>query len=218
MYGLSEKSGVYKLTNKINGKIYIGKAINILKRITEHKNEKRKISILYKAIKKYGWENFEVEILQDFDYIDNLELFALETAYIDFFDSIYREKGYNINLFGTGSVNFRHSEETKKKISLANKGRLLGENHPLYGKHQTQETINKIIQSKLGKKPEKAIIASILARNRKIKQLDLKTNEVIKIWSSIKEAANTLGFRHQFLWRVLNNIRKSYKGYGWQYE
>lgn len=63
--------GIYKITNKINGKCYIGQSINIQKRINEHfwksKCEKDVSfnSILHTAIRKYGKENFEYETLQE---------------------------------------------------------------------------------------------------------------------------------------------------------
>ena len=41
-----------------------------------------------------------------------------------------------------------HTEETKKKISEARKGKTQGENHPFYGKHHSQESLNKISQSR----------------------------------------------------------------------
>ena len=59
-------TGIYKITNMVNGKVYIGQAKDIEKRWKEHKREfryKRKEKIvLYKAMKKYGFENFDFEI------------------------------------------------------------------------------------------------------------------------------------------------------------
>ena len=73
--------GIYKITNKINGKIYIGQSININKRINEHfwqsfnQKDVSFNSILHQAIRKYGKENFSWEVLQECDVkeIDSLE-------------------------------------------------------------------------------------------------------------------------------------------------
>ena len=90
--------GIYKITNKINGKIYIGQSININKRINEHfwKSFNQKDvsfnSILHQAIRKYGKENFSWEVLQECDV---KEIDSLEKKYIEQYDCI-SPKGYNI--------------------------------------------------------------------------------------------------------------------------
>ena len=60
--------GIYKITNNINNKCYIGQSKNIKRRFSEHKSEKyRKIHItkrLYRAITKHGIENFSFEIIE----------------------------------------------------------------------------------------------------------------------------------------------------------
>jgi group I intron endonuclease len=74
--------GIYKMTNKINGKVYIGQSIDINKRIKEHfwkaTNEKDVSynSAIHQAIRKYGAENFDWEILEECnaDVIDEKEV------------------------------------------------------------------------------------------------------------------------------------------------
>lgn len=65
-------TGIYKMTNKINGHSYIGMSKNIERRIGEHKRlaykskrEDDKKKALYKAIRKYGFNNFSFEILEE---------------------------------------------------------------------------------------------------------------------------------------------------------
>ena len=57
---------IYKLTNTINDKVYIGQTVNFRARRSKHKNSwkpGRPKTYLSRAINKYGWENFKVEIL-----------------------------------------------------------------------------------------------------------------------------------------------------------
>lgn len=85
------KKDIYKFTNKINGKIYIGQTKNIKKRIYQHiKGKTYKVSKIHNAIKKYGIENFSIEILEH--DIENYN--EREKYWIKFYNSI--ENGYNI--------------------------------------------------------------------------------------------------------------------------
>jgi group I intron endonuclease len=65
-------TGIYKITNKINGKCYIGQSQHIEKRWTDHKtashnqNDKGYEYPLYRAFRKYGIDNFTFEIIQEF--------------------------------------------------------------------------------------------------------------------------------------------------------
>ncbi len=142
-----DEAGIYKLTCKNNGKIYIGKSVNIARRLKEHKLCGTKTVGKYffqNVIIKHGWESFEVEILEkfeDFDKLrDNSTLLKRETYYINLFDSSNREKGYNICKESTDKTGIPHSEETKEKIRQANLGKKL-----------STETKKKISESKLGK-------------------------------------------------------------------
>ena len=54
---------IYQLTNKVNGKIYIGKTYDLDRRISEHKCANKE-TLISQAIRKYGWENFEIKILE----------------------------------------------------------------------------------------------------------------------------------------------------------
>lgn len=85
------KKIVYKITNLINGKIYIGQTNNLKRRIQEHKHDKRANKPIRNAIQKHGWENFKVEELY---YGENYN--EKEKKFILLFDSRNKEKGYNI--------------------------------------------------------------------------------------------------------------------------
>lgn len=94
---------IYKITNLINGKIYIGQTKDFHKRVLEHKSkeynsEKSKNKLLYLAFDKYGLENFSFEIIEDNveNYNEREEYWiAYYHSYIN--DKIYgNSKGYNM--------------------------------------------------------------------------------------------------------------------------
>ncbi|MFW6219641.1 MAG: GIY-YIG nuclease family protein [bacterium] len=120
---------IYKITNMINGKIYIGQTIRSLeKRIYEYKkallyNNSFNNEHLKKSFNKYGFDNFKFEIIDTALDID--ELNDKEIKYIKEYDSTNRERGYNIHKGGRNSL---LSEETKEKMSQVRKGIKQNEN------------------------------------------------------------------------------------------
>lgn len=86
-------AGIYKITNLIDGKCYIGQSANIEERYNEHKHHK--LSDIDKAMDELGDENFSLEILQE---CSKEEMDELEDYYIQKFNSI--ENGYNIRRGG----------------------------------------------------------------------------------------------------------------------
>jgi len=91
--------GIYKVTNKINGKIYIGQSVNIEDRWRNHKfkpfyeKSGQYNSLFYKAIRKYGIENFIFEVVEE---CKKEELDEKEKYWIKYYDSNNLEKGYNL--------------------------------------------------------------------------------------------------------------------------
>jgi group I intron endonuclease len=106
---------VYKVTNKINGKIYIGQTTKTLE--TRFKEHQVRGNLLFQAIKKHGVENFKIEEIDSACSMD--ELNALEEYHIHFNNSI-TPGGYNLRAGGNCST---FSEATKKKMSEAKKGK-----------------------------------------------------------------------------------------------
>ena len=133
---------IYKATNKITNKSYIGFDKNWPSRKHGHKSRAKHSSNNYKfynAINKYGWDNFEWQVMyQSKDYDHTYK--TIESYFIEQYDSY--NTGYNMTKGGdgaTGSKNsgapkgripwnkgktgHKHSEETKRKLSNANKGK-----------------------------------------------------------------------------------------------
>ena len=98
-------SAIYKITNKINGKAYIGKTLksNPIDRFKTHikdsKIEGRKNRALYRAFNKYGIENFNFEVIEEVN--DYTKLSEREIYYINKYDTY--KNGYNETLGGDGT-------------------------------------------------------------------------------------------------------------------
>lgn len=113
--------GIYKITNKLNGKVYIGQSIDIDTRWIQHINAKDNFAI-HNAIKKYGKENFKFEVLLECP-VDMLNVW--ERDMIALYNCI-SPNGYNLT---DGGGRCKYSEETRLKISEARKGMHLSEEH-----------------------------------------------------------------------------------------
>lgn len=91
---------IYKITNQINNKVYIGQTVKSLqKRFTQHKNNSNKEYfsqiVLYKAFNKYGIENF---FFEEIEQVPNELLDEREKYWIEYYDSYFN--GYNSTLGG----------------------------------------------------------------------------------------------------------------------
>ncbi len=107
---------IYKITNKINNKVYVGQTTRSLKERWNAHLKPNSCRALYRAIEKYGKENFTVEEIDGANSLS--ELNYLEQHYIWINNSL-APKGYNLL---SGGKNHTTSEETRKLISDSKKG------------------------------------------------------------------------------------------------
>jgi group I intron endonuclease len=129
------KSGIYMLTNKITGDIYVGQSTDISKRFRNYFNIGYLNSKSYRinrALVKYGYSNFSLTILE---YCSISDLTMREQYY---FQKL--EPQYNILKIAGSSLGFIHSAETKAKISVSLKGIYIGENSALFGRSHLKKT------------------------------------------------------------------------------
>lgn len=116
---------IYRATNSINGKSYVGFDRNWPYRKTAHKCAVKKGSkqVFYNAIRKYGWENFIWEVLEQSEDKELL-LKEKEEYYIRKYNTHYKSGyGYNMTYGGEGTFGWIPSAETKQKISESKKGK-----------------------------------------------------------------------------------------------
>ena len=198
MYGY-----IYITTNKINGKQYIGK----------HKINGRESSyigsgvVLKQAINKYGKENFDNEIIE---YCETLEeLNKREDYYIKKFDAVNSKNFYNVANGGQGGDLTAHMSEEEYAAHIEKfKGKnnsmygvhRYGKDAPMYGKKHSPETRRKLSEAKKGKKlseETKAKVKKSLKELYKTKTHHLaisilaidENNEVVGKFKSMHEAA-----------------------------
>lgn len=117
----NDYSGVYKIENLVNGKIYIGQSTHIRQRWTEHKKELRhnrhKNEYLQRAWNKYGEDNFKHEVLElcSEDLLDEKECY-----YIQLYKTFDNDKGYNLT--SGGGRRKEYSKTTREKLRINGTG------------------------------------------------------------------------------------------------
>ena len=170
---------IYKITNDINQKIYIGKTeFSIEKRFKEHckdafkpTEEKRP---LYAAMRKYGIEHFHVELIEETNQPEEREIYWIE-QYHSF------KNGYNATLGGDG----KHYCDYDLIYSLYESGKTINEIATILN-YDTKTCSLALTEKGITAQQKKQ--RKIECDSKIIIQLDKNTNEVINIFSSIAEA------------------------------
>lgn len=117
---------IYKYTNKVNGKVYIGQTLDEEKRYRDHKFCTGKCVHFHLAIKAYGFENFEYEVIfrDQFDNVNDAKIVLDDRerqAILDYM-SWDQSKGYNLTIGGGGSGGYKHTKEHKSYMRQKLKG------------------------------------------------------------------------------------------------
>lgn len=139
-------SGIYKIINKKNNKLYIGSGKNLNDRKRSHftslKQNSHNNQHLQNAWNKYGQNAFKFKTIEKVD--DTFKRWKREQEYLD----SYRLSGNWNKLYNIQKAVNNHflAEETKQKMSKSSKG----ENNSFYGKTHTKETREKISKTKNG--------------------------------------------------------------------
>jgi len=160
-------AGIYKFTNKHNNKVYIGKSVDLSKRLIIHKNTRlksRRQTYFEHAIIKYGWDSFTLDILETFPEFDKkreedkIFLLKRESYYISEYKSTDKAYGYNLCEYSNDNTGRSLTEEHKEKIRIANTGKKMSlesiekTRAAHLGVKLSEEHRKKLSQSKIGKK------------------------------------------------------------------
>ena len=121
-------SGVYRFTNKANGKIYIGSSRDVFKRFKTHQNKKNGCLLFCRAIKKYGICGFSFDVLEVVPILGldrkeaRLVLLVAEQRWLDELKP-FGEIGYNMRFKADSPAGMEVSAETRAKIGIRHKGK-----------------------------------------------------------------------------------------------
>jgi group I intron endonuclease len=263
---------IYKITNLINKKVYIGQTTGSIKtRWAVHLRDSKiqKNNKFYNAIKKYGQENFKIDIIEN-DIDTHEVLNQRERYWIKYYDSY--KNGYNSTFGGEespmknkevckkvsealkgkpktinplkksqkGKKGTPHTEAHKKYISEKLKNRSISEETRIklrnanLGKKQSNETILKRSIAMKGKKfteeHKKKISDSLKIngykatgsenpRSKKVAQINVETNEIVRIFESASLAQEAMSKNKTggLIIRLLNGKGKTAYGFKWKY-
>lgn len=207
---------IYKVTNLINNKVYIGQTINFKKRKSHHlsvsfnpKNSSYD-HYFHRSIRKYGKNNFSWEVICILDIEDKHELKNqldyLEKYYIKKYNSF--KDGYNLTKGGDGGCLGRVlNKETRLRISNSKKGMIFTESHK-----------KKLSLSKTGCKHNLyGIKGSQNKTSKPIIQYD-KDHNLIREFISLTEASKTLSINIGNISSCLKKRHKSAGGFIWEYK
>jgi group I intron endonuclease len=209
----------YKITNLVNGKIYIGKTANIRKRWNGHKTaantqNPNDYSILHRAIRKYGANNFSIEQLSE--HTIEKEALAQEQVFIAQFQAKDRNIGYNLTDGGDGISGYKLTPEQRKKLSIARKGQFIGEANPFFGGKHSSETIGHL--SDIAKKRYTDDKEKYDALN--IAQCDLTTEQCVNIQKqysteniSFEELANNFSTSLHAIHNIIHGTYSAIRGH-----
>ena len=208
---------IYKITNNINDKIYIGQTnYTLSERLHQHyldsKKQHRKNRPLYQAINKYGIENFSIELIEETNNPLEREIY-----WIEYYGSF--KNGYNATMGGNGKryLDYDLIISTYNQLQNINKvAKILNVDQGSISTILNMYNINIIHGGKVTKRQSSKIVAMI----------DKNTNQIIKVFSSHMDAARWLITNNKSsdkdikiagrIGSVVKGKRKTAYGYQWK--
>ena len=200
---MSTICGIYKVTNKINNKIYIGQSVDIYDRWIKHKAPGHSQCTFHTALDKYGLENFTWEIIEQ---CTQSELNEREKYWIQYYNSY--ECGYNETYGGDGVQRYNYKEIYDLWLSGLN----------------CQEIANalncddSVITRALAEYETEETLRSRAQVKRPVVAIDIKTGQSLKVFDSLRAAwlyfnPNIIG-----IGTLIHRINKKYKVNGYYFE
>jgi hypothetical protein len=198
------KSGIYRWTNLITNKSYVGSAINLTKRFRNYLSVKhlklvllKAKSIIHSSMLKNNYENFELDILE---YCEKDSLIEREQFYIDLL-----KPEYNILETAGSRLGSKHTLDSKKKMSIKSRGRKI-----LYDNKVSRVYLPKLVNS------DTRLKLALRNRGVNVKIFD-SSNILVNEFTTIKSAANYMGINYNTISKIYET-GISYDGFIYKFE
>lgn len=236
--------GVYCIEHVSSGKCYVGKSINIERRLASHKYwlTRKEMSkthcnrYLYNAVQKHGWDAFDCYVLQEFPVVDEEVIAVSELFWMEWLNSTERNFGYNLRM--DSSTKMIVHDETRVLLREVS----TGERNPNYGNYWTERQKKRMSQIALKRhgsglygqewrdkisrastelwkdeSKRKAMAENVSKAKEKYRFHQYsREGKLIKTWGSVKEIIEeNPGYKWQNIYSVCNGYKKTYMGYKW---
>lgn len=238
--------GIYSITHIGSGKRYVGKSVNIERRIIAHKcsltshdyNPKSVNRHLYNAVQKYGWVEFKTEILESFLFADEENIAVRELFWIDFYGTVDRSKGFNLRRDSSTSMivhpetrllmsqrvgdknpNFGNKWTTAMKEKMSDIAKERHSSGKFYGDKWKKKHTERVREFwKNNPEAVRRMADKLSVRKQRYKFIQLALNdEVVKVWNTVNEiVAENPSFKWQNIYSVCNGYKPTYMGFKWR--
>lgn len=200
---------IYKITNDINDKVYIGQtSVSIkmrwLQHIKDSKRPEKENRPLYRAMKKYGIDAFHISLIEETDNPNEREMYWIKQ-----YNSFHY--GYNATLGGEGRPYEFSTEEIENIIQLYNQKYSIRDIAIIVG-HDSSTIKNKLVSLGLE-------VSNCRNLQMAVQQLDKKTGITVATYNSTHDAARALGDdrKNAHIRECCRGLRKSAYGYVWRF-
>lgn len=204
---------IYKAISKTTGKVYIGQSSQTLQeRINQHNSHAYGSQYNYhfhNAIRKYGAEDFNYEIIED-NITDAATLNERERFWIKYYDSYYN--GYNSTLGGDG----HQTRDDELIIKLFNEGKTTKEISEITGYNRGTIYKSYKINNKTNENNKRKNEQTKIRCSRPVEQYDLQGN-FIKLWESASECGRTFG-NESFISAICRQEENIITAYGYLFK
>ena len=179
-------------------------------RVSEHA---RKHGILGRNIRKYGLDNFAIEILDEAESIEELNKKEYEWILRE---NTMKPNGYNLCYGGGNTIGFEHRPESKRAMSEAKKFAYLKAGNPFYGRKHSDDTRDKM-KAAWDADRKSRLVEMSRQRNRMVLGIKVRNIDTGEIFPSIMDAAEHYSIKPTHITRVCRGRRKRTGGFKWEY-